>query len=429
MPAGRPSELCLPPGWSRKEVRREFFYKSPSGFLCRTPKDILAHMSGEGSYTRDEVDQFRTRVEVWQTAWVEAKEECENKLGEEDEECKDITKDKEDKKAKVNKNAKLIKKAKIGGKGQEFREGWEERQPKIATKSMKEKILEAFIGESSETKNEINIGTKSSDSENVVKSLKFKKTKSSKRKAEANVDDIVFRDTGHGSLGQKRKKLSPKMPNEKIISDQEYKEADKVSRSVKNQSSIVKSCNIALDVSFKENEKEFNCKMCNKKYFHQHNLRRHTRTKHGKNSITKNTSDSNSPPQELSDDFIMPNGWSKDFTLHHGWSKDSTLPKGWSVATVAGRQIYSEPGGSQLEGRVQALAHMLELGSPPEEMFRLWSSLGEEGWMMEDSLPTGWRKRKTAEGEEEFLSPMMEVFPRTAAFLHFVLSGGGFESV
>ena len=43
---------------------------------------------------------------------------------------------------------------------------------------------------------------------------------------------------------------------------------------------------------------------------------------------------------------------------------------------------------------------------------------------MEDSLPTGWRKRKTEEGEEEFLSPMMEVFPRTAAFLQFVLSGG-----
>ena len=413
MPAGRPSELCLPPGWSRKEVRREFFYKSPSGFLCRTPKDILAHMSGEGSYSRDQVDQFRTRVEVWQAAWVEAKEECENKLGEEDE---------EDKKAKVNKNAKLIKKAKIGGKGQKFREGWEGREPMIATKSMKEKILEAFIGESSETKKEINIATKSSDSENVVKSLKFKKTNNSKRKAEANVDDIVLGDTGHGLLGLKRKKLSPKMSDEKIISDQDYKQADQVSRSVENQSSLVQSCNAALDVSIKEKEKQFNCKMCNKSYFHQHNLSRHTRTKHGENSITKNTSDSNGQPQELSADFILPNGWSKDSILHHGWSKDSTLPKGWSVATVAGRQIYSEPGGSQLEGRVQALAHMLELGSPPEEMFRLWSSLGEEGWMMEDSLPTGWRKRKTAEGEEEFLSPMMEVFPRTAAFLHFVLS-------
>ena len=80
--------------------------------------------------------------------------------------------------------------------------------------------------------------------------------------------------------------------------------------------------------------------------------------------------------------------------------------------------------GPQARGRVQALAHMLELGSPPEEMFRLWSSLGEEGWMKEESLPTGWRKRKTEEGEEEFLSPMMEVFPRTAAYLQFVLCGG-----
>ena len=51
---------------------------------------------------------------------------------------------------------------------------------------------------------------------------------------------------------------------------------------------------------------------------------------------------------------------------------------------------------------------MLEIGSSPGEMFKLQSSLGEEGWVMEDSLPTGWRKRKTEEGEEEFLSPMME---------------------
>ena len=60
---------------------------------------------------------------------------------------------------------------------------------------------------------------------------------------------------------------------------------------------------------------------------------------------------------------------------------DSSLPQAWSVATKAGREVYSKPGGSQLEGRVQALEHMLEFGSPPEEMFWLLWSLGEEGWI------------------------------------------------
>ena len=451
MPAGRPSELCLPPGWSIKEVRREFFYKSPSGFLCRTAKDILAHMGNEGSYTKDQVDQFRTRVEVWQAAWMEAKEESEGKLGEE---YKEDAKGKNDKKAKVHKKTKVVKKAKIGRKGQDLRDGWEAQQPKIPTKSMKEKILEAFIGESSERNKKVNVATKSCDLENVVKSLKSNKTKSSKRKLEANVEDIVVGDTGDGLLGQKRKKLSPKMPNEEINKDQDYKQAHQVSQTVKNQSLLMKSCDIALDVSIKEKEKEFNCEMCNKRYFQKHNLNRHIKTNHGENSIPKINNDSHSQPQGLSTDSTLPQGCSKDSTLPHGWSKDSSLPQGcskdsslpqgwskdsilpqgwsedsilpqgWSVATVAGRQIYREPGGHKLEGRVQALAHMLELGSPPEEMFRLWSSLGEEGWVMEDSLPIGWSKRKTEEGEEEFLSPMMEVFPRTAAFLQFVLSGG-----
>ena len=175
MSAGCPSELCLPPGWSRREVstsassQRAVFYRSPSGLLYSTPRAVLAHMRNEGSYTRDQVHQFRVEAARWQNT---------------------------------------------SGKAKEGREGTEEQQAKINTAddppsndNMKKKIMEALFGGRIEMNKKQNIANKASELENVLKSLKAKKTKSSKRKTEGN--ELI---AGSTSPERKRVKMSSNMP-------------------------------------------------------------------------------------------------------------------------------------------------------------------------------------------------------------------------
>ena len=396
--------------------QRAVFYRSPSGLLYSTPRAVLAHMRNEGSYTRDQVHQFRVEVERWQNT---------------------------------------------RGKAKEAREGWEEQQANIYTSddppsndNMKKKIIEALFGGRIEMNKKQNIANKASELENVLKSLKAKKTKSSKRKTEGN--ELIV---GRTSPERKRVKMSSNMPLGNVNHELEQKQSSPL---IFNSPSQCKP--VLLDnATVSENLKQFQCNICEKGYSHKRTLLKHVKIKHRENETSKNDiaakvaphkrgdgqvkkqniEDAKNPlpknvhteinslalkirassPMSLSQNTCLPKGLSEDSSLHMIWRKDSSLPQGWSVATNAGRLVYREPGGRQLEGRVKALAHMLELGSAPEEMFQLWSSLGEEGWVVEDSLPTGWRKRTKEGGDEEFLSPMMEMFPRNEAFFQFVLSG------
>ena len=398
---------------TRASIQRAVFYRSPSGLLYSTARAVLAHMRSEGSYTRDQVKQFRVEMNRWQD---------------------------------------------YRGQVKEGREGWQEKQATKhtsedpqANENMKKEIMDALSGEMSKVYKKQKNTSKASELENVLKSLKAKKTKSSKRKTEGK--ESVVRNTG---LERKRVKMSLNVPYEKVDQELEQKQSSPFVFSSPSQ------CDpLLLDIlPVDKTADQFQCDMCQREYSHKRTMLMHVKIKHRENDTFKNDIAINvAPPKrghgqkknktiedakirfpknahketsslalKRESDSPMPQSLPKRLNGNSSLPligiKDSGLPKGWSLRSDAGRQVYREPGSRQLEGRVQALAHMLEKGSAPEEMFQLWSSLGEEGWVVENSLPTGWRKRTTEDGNVEFLSPMMEVFAKEEAFLKFVLSEG-----
>ena len=368
-------------------IQRAVFYRSPSGLLYSTARAVLAHMRSEGSYTRDQVKQFRVEVNRWQD---------------------------------------------YRGQVKEGREGWQEKQAKKhtsddpqANKNIKKKIMDALSGEISEIDKKQKNRCKASELENVLKSLKAKKTKSSKRKTEGK-ESVV----GNTGLESKRVNISLNVPYKKVDQELEQKQSSPIVFRSPSQCDPLLLDNLPIE----ETADQFQCNMCQRGYSHKRTMLMHVKIKHRENETFKNDIAANvapskrghgqkkkqtikdtkikfpknahkeisSLPMKSESDSPMPQSLPKRLNGNSSLPligiEDSGLPKGWSLRSDAGRQVYREPGSRQLEGRVQALAHMLEKGSDPEEMFQLWSSLGKRaGWWRTPCPLDGGRGRQRME--------------------------------
>ena len=108
------------------------------------------------------------------------------------------------------------------------------------------------------------------------------------------------------------------------------------------------------------------------------------------------------------------------------WSaSDPALPRGWSLASDRDPEILRSGSGARFAGRREAVQFMIEAGCPPEDIFRLWSSLDVEGWQSDEaSLPREWRRRyDPATRSHHYLSPMMDIVTSEAELLSLVTDG------
>ena len=105
-------------------------------------------------------------------------------------------------------------------------------------------------------------------------------------------------------------------------------------------------------------------------------------------------------------------------TFTVSWNFHPDLPAGWKKSGALSSVKFMNPLGNIFEDRIAAIDHMISEVYKPEDIFKLWNTLSEEGWVLETNLPTGWR-RKSVNSGDSFLSPMMKVFEsRTALAQH-----------
>ena len=106
-------------------------------------------------------------------------------------------------------------------------------------------------------------------------------------------------------------------------------------------------------------------------------------------------------------------------------SSDPALPRGWSLAGDRTPEILRNSAGARFAGRREAVQFMIRAGCNPEDIFRLWSSLGVEGWESDEAnLPREWRRRYApATRSHHYLSPMMDIVTSEAELLNLVADG------
>jgi len=120
--------------------------------------------------------------------------------------------------------------------------------------------------------------------------------------------------------------------------------------------------------------------------------------------------------------------WAEELRRHQpaiAWVEEEALPAGWRVS--AGREqgeVLLDAEGARFPGRKEAIDHMIREQHGPGEIFRLWTTLGRDGWTAHTALPTGWkRKFFPSEGRHHYLSPMMAVVRGTEAMVQVVARG------
>jgi len=107
------------------------------------------------------------------------------------------------------------------------------------------------------------------------------------------------------------------------------------------------------------------------------------------------------------------------------WNSHPDLPEGWKKSGGLSGGKYMNPLGKVFEDIIAAIDHMISEVYKPDEIFKLWNTLSEEGWVLDSNLPTGWR-RKSVNSEDSFLSPMMKVFNSRTAFAKHILTSSDF---
>jgi len=107
------------------------------------------------------------------------------------------------------------------------------------------------------------------------------------------------------------------------------------------------------------------------------------------------------------------------------WNFHPDLPKGWKRSGDLSGVKYKNPLGTIFEDRIAAIDHMISEVYKPDEIFKLWDTLSEEGWVLDTNLPTGWR-RKSVNSGDSFLSPMMKVFKSRTALVQHILTSSEF---
>ena len=111
------------------------------------------------------------------------------------------------------------------------------------------------------------------------------------------------------------------------------------------------------------------------------------------------------------------------------WEEDGTLPPGWKVRKEerAGTltEIFLSNQGKQLVSRASALAHMVSLCHPEEDLLRLRSGLAVFGWEEDPFLPEGWLTRFSPRDQRTlYLSPCHQQLDGSVALLEHLLDQG-----
>ena len=87
---------------------------------------------------------------------------------------------------------------------------------------------------------------------------------------------------------------------------------------------------------------------------------------------------------------------------------NSTLPSGWKIRSTSAETIIVNGDGKEFNSRKDAVSFLIKENHPPSDIFKLWNTLHLEGWKDDnDTLPTGWKRRVSDDGDH-FLSPLME---------------------
>eukprot|EP00092_Neocalanus_flemingeri_P082695 GFUD01103647.1.p1 GENE.GFUD01103647.1~~GFUD01103647.1.p1 ORF type:complete len:669 (+),score=126.41 GFUD01103647.1:46-2052(+) len=123
-------------------------------------------------------------------------------------------------------------------------------------------------------------------------------------------------------------------------------------------------------------------------------------------------------------DFVAP--WASKEVADQIWQTDSVLPDGWMKLDTNSDIKYKDSTGNIFEDKIAAIGQMIAKVYRPEEIFKLWDTLGEDGWILDKNLPTGWR-RKQVNTVDNFLSPMMEVFDSWTALTQYIFASEEFS--
>ena len=108
-----------------------------------------------------------------------------------------------------------------------------------------------------------------------------------------------------------------------------------------------------------------------------------------------------------------------DSSTLESWTSKSNLPEGWKTTKSHPSKFLCATGRIFLD-KISALDYLISEHYNPEEIYKLWSTLDEDGWIVDRNLPTGWR-RKTENSAHAFLSPMMQVFKSRNELSDYIL--------
>ena len=105
---------------------------------------------------------------------------------------------------------------------------------------------------------------------------------------------------------------------------------------------------------------------------------------------------------------------------------DPTVPVGWKTAENSlkpGQQIIMSPNGEQFSSRIQALQHMVEKHSSPEEIEEIRDCLKHEGWTIRADLPDNWRFKKRRHNSKLLTPCGKQFYSLKKAIQHLKTSG------
>ena len=109
------------------------------------------------------------------------------------------------------------------------------------------------------------------------------------------------------------------------------------------------------------------------------------------------------------------------------------LPKDWKAEqNESGKIQIFNPDGKQFLSRIEALQFMVKSHYDAKTIHSFWKSLDEEGWRVDDRIPSGWRVRCLDSGcrnDYEFLSSEMIILPSTQEARDVIKNSGNFEQI
>ena len=108
------------------------------------------------------------------------------------------------------------------------------------------------------------------------------------------------------------------------------------------------------------------------------------------------------------------------------------LPKDWKAElNVSGKLLIFNPDRKQFFSRIEALQFMVQSNYDAKTIHSFWKSLEEEGWRVDDRIPSGWRVRRLNgdSSEAEYLSSKMAIISSTQEAMDVIKSSGNFEQI